>query len=95
MKQTEDVNGYKNVYWSGVTTLELAKDIDLFIGEDIKGLYQLSPNEKISKYDLLNLIKKEFKKDDINILEYENLYIDKSMICSNKSSFKTNSYQQL
>lgn len=89
------IDGYKNVYWSGVTTLELAKAIDVFISEDITGLYQLSYGEKISKYDLLNLIKIEFDKSYINIREYEDLYVDKSMICSNKSMFKVNSYEQM
>ena len=55
LKQTNDIKGYSKAYWSGVTTLELAKAIHEFIKQDIHGLFQLCPDEKISKYDLLNI----------------------------------------
>ena len=58
MKNSGNVNGYTNAYWGGVTTLELAKAIDVAIENNLTGLVHLSNGEKISKFDLLNLIKK-------------------------------------
>ena len=38
MSQKGDISGYSNVFWSGVTTLELAKCIEKSIDLDITGL---------------------------------------------------------
>lgn len=66
-RNTGFVNGYLRSVWSGVTTLELAKFIDLIIEKDITGIVQISNNEKISKYDLLKIISDCFGiKIDIN-----------------------------
>jgi dTDP-4-dehydrorhamnose reductase len=69
LEQKKFINGYKNVFFSGLTTLEVAKVLDKFIipNKRLTGLYHLS-GKQISKYDLLNLIKKVYKKDiKINI----------------------------
>jgi dTDP-4-dehydrorhamnose reductase len=68
MKQTGSIQGYQQVFWNGVTTLELAKAIVWTIHNDISGLVHLSQKEKISKYDLLLLLNNEFDKKDIQIL---------------------------
>jgi dTDP-4-dehydrorhamnose reductase len=62
LNQKKLIKGYKNVIFSGLTTLEVAKILDKFIipNKNLKGLYHLS-GKKISKYDLLNLIKKVYK----------------------------------
>jgi len=52
----KDVEGYTNVIWSGVTTLELSKQIINLYREDVSGLINLV-SKPISKYFLLNLIK--------------------------------------
>lgn len=51
------LNGYKNAYFSGLTTLELSKIFEklIFIDKKISGLFHIS-SKKISKFDLLNLI---------------------------------------
>ena len=54
-QQKSEIRGYTHAYWTGVTTLELAKVIDAMIEQNITGLYHLCPKEKISKYDLLLL----------------------------------------
>ncbi len=69
LEQKKFINGYKNVFFSGLTTLEVAKVLDKFIipNKRLTGLYHLS-GKQISKYDLLNLIKKVYKKNiKINI----------------------------
>ncbi len=86
LKQKTDISGYSKAYWSGVTTLELAKQTDAFLEQDIKGLYQLCPLEKISKYNLL----KEFAniwKRDIKISDNPNYNVDKSLVCT-RNDFK-------
>ena len=68
MKQTGEIKGYKNVYWNGVTTLELAKATEKMIENQVTGLYHLGNEEKISKYDLLMLMQQIFEKDDVTII---------------------------
>ena len=79
LKQSSEINGYSNAYWSGVTTLELAKAIDKFVEQDISGLFQLCPDEKISKYDLLKCFSNVWNKT-ININEDSSYHVDKSLI---------------
>ncbi|MCK9617662.1 MAG: sugar nucleotide-binding protein [Lentimicrobiaceae bacterium] len=93
MSQKVNVSGYCNVYWTGVTTLELAKCIEKAILLDIKGIYHLVPKYKISKYDLLNLIKKIWGKNII-INKQENLIIDKSLI-DNRNLIKVQDYEKM
>lgn len=86
LKQKTDISGYSKAYWSGVTTLELAKQTDAFLEQDIKGLYQLCPLEKISKYDLLKEFAKVWGKD-IKISDNPNYNVDKSLVCT-RNDFK-------
>ncbi|MCJ8208577.1 SDR family oxidoreductase [Mucilaginibacter sp. RS28] len=86
MNQTGEVNGYMQAYWTGVTTLELAKAITkLLEQEDITGLHHLVNSEKINKFDLITLFKKVFNKKDINISKYSAYTVDKSLIRTNHS----------
>ncbi len=86
LKQKTDISGYSKAYWSGVTTLELAKQMENFLEQDIKGLYQLCPLEKISKYDLLKEFATVWKKD-IKISDNPNYNVDKSLVCT-RNDFK-------
>jgi dTDP-4-dehydrorhamnose reductase len=85
-KQEGPINGYTQAFWSGVTTLELAKATVEFIEQDIRGLYQLCPAEKISKFELLKLFTKVWDKE-IEIRPYEGYKVDKSLICT-RDDFK-------
>ena len=58
MQQHNEIKGYTNVFWSGVTTLELARCIEIAIEKKLTGLYHLTNYEKISKFELLQLINK-------------------------------------
>jgi len=79
LKQSGQIKGFTNAYWSGVSTLELAKAIDEFIKQDIKGLFQLCPEKKISKYDLLRSFSKAWHKD-IVVSQDDSYHIDKSLV---------------
>ena len=82
MSQHGEIKGYRRAFWSGVTTLELARFIHAAIGSGLTGLYQLSMPEKISKYDLLKLFQDIWHKEDVTITPYDDYFCDKSMKCS-------------
>ena len=86
LKQNGEINGYSKAYWSGVTTLELAKATCDLIKQDIVGLFQLCPKEKISKYDLLKLFSTVWGKQ-IRIIPADNYEVDKSLVCT-REDFK-------
>lgn len=79
LKQKGEITGYSEAYWSGVTTLELAKAIHEFIKQDICGLFQLCPDRKISKFDLLNSFSRVWE-FPIKINNDSSYRIDKSLI---------------
>lgn len=83
LKQNDEIRGYSKAYWSGVTTLELAKQMEYFIDQDIKGLFHLCPDDKISKYDLLKQFANIWNKK-ITINENQNYKVDKSLVCTRK-----------
>jgi dTDP-4-dehydrorhamnose reductase len=79
MKQSGEVPGYTKSIWSGVTTIELAKAVKWSIDRHITGLYHVTNNSSISKYDLLKLFQKYTKKD-INIKPCTGKDVDKNFI---------------
>ena len=79
-KQSGEISGYKNAIWSGVTTLVLAKAIRKAIDSNLTGLYHLTNNKQISKFDLLQVFKRELAKDDVIIVGEDNKKVDKSII---------------
>jgi len=88
MQQHGEIKGYTHAFWSGVTTLELSKCIHAAIQQNLTGLYQLSMPEKISKYELLKIFQKIWKKDDVTVVPYDDYFCDKSMVISHDDSFK-------
>jgi len=62
MNQSDDILGFTNALWSGVSSLELAKAVHWSINEDITGLYHITNNTYISKYEILKLFKKHTRK---------------------------------
>lgn len=85
-KQSGEIKGYTKAYWSGVTTLELAKATDQMIKQNITGLFQLCPEKKISKYDLLCLLLKVWNKK-LMIIPSNDYVVDKSLVCT-RNDFK-------
>lgn len=81
LKQSSEIKGYNKAYWSGVTTLELAKATHQMIQQNITGLFQLCPQAKISKFNLLELFAKVWNKN-ILILPYDSYLVDKSLVCT-------------
>ncbi|MCD4743900.1 MAG: hypothetical protein K8R67_15670, partial [Desulfobacteraceae bacterium] len=86
LNQNDEINGFENVLWTGVTTLELAKAIDECIKQNISGLYNLSSENKISKYELLDLFKEVWDKNNIIINRFPDYKSDKSL-CNTRVDF--------
>ncbi|MDR6224331.1 dTDP-4-dehydrorhamnose reductase family protein [Desmospora profundinema] len=82
MNQAGVLEGYRNVYWNGVTTLELGKAIQWSLSRPISGLVHLASPQKISKYTLLHLFKEVFDRNEITILPRDDLRSDKTLINS-------------
>lgn len=80
MSQTGFVNGFTEVIWSGVTTLELAKAIDSAMKQNLTGLYHLVNNTVISKHDLLCLFNKYMNNDRTVIHQNGSFINDKSLV---------------
>jgi dTDP-4-dehydrorhamnose reductase len=95
MDQDKEVNGFSNVIWTGVTTLELAKAIEKTVNNNIVGLYHVVNNKKIDKYSLL-LLFKEYFKSDIVVNREENYISDKSLISTQVDfDFKIPEYEEM
>lgn len=80
MNQKNEIHGFTEAYWSGVTTIELAHAIHQAIQEQVTGLYHLVNNDKISKYDLLDNINKVFRNNSVKIKPKSDYKVDKSLI---------------
>ena len=79
--QENSVNGFQNVLFSGLTVLELARIIEIYIipKKNLRGVIHISGNT-ISKYDLLEIISKVYKKS-IKIIPNQTVKIDRSLNC--------------
>ena len=79
MNQQGDITGFTGAIWSGVTTIELAKAVKWSIDNAITGLYHVTNNSSINKYELLKLFQKYAKKD-IDLKPIGGKNVDKSFI---------------
>lgn len=95
MKQKDEVHGFRKAFWSGVTTIELAKQIEIAMNSNLTGLYHITNGQKINKYDLLTIIKDVFNKD-IKIIPDDNYSCDKSLVVTREDyKFNIPSYHQM
>jgi dTDP-4-dehydrorhamnose reductase len=95
MKQTDTINGYSGAIWSGVTTITLAKAMDAAIKQGLTGLYHLTNNTPINKFELLNIINRVFNKG-CQINNITGINVNKSTINTRKDfSFTVPSYEDM
>jgi len=80
MNQSGEIKGFTEAWWTGVTTLELAKAVVAAIGQNISGLHHLVNAHKINKYDLTSLFKTVFSRENISIIPDSHYKVDKSLI---------------
>lgn len=96
MNQNQLISGFTKAFWTGVTTLELAKAIDYAIISDLRGLYHLVYPQKISKYDLLKTFNNYFRINTIDIQKNDVYSVDKSLINTREDfDFKVSSYENM
>lgn len=79
MKQSGEINGYTKAMWTGQTTLQLAKTMEVAAKEKAHGLYNTVPDHSISKYDLLKLFNHYLRNDSVKINPVEGVNLDKSL----------------
>lgn len=96
LQQHDKVKGYKNAIWTGQTTLQLAKTMENAAIQKVHGLYNMVPENSISKYDLLLLFNKYLRRDPVEVIPEENFRIDKSLVRTNyeRFSYKIPDYEQ-
>ena len=80
MRQNGDVKGFTQVWWNGVTTLELAKSIVWALDNPISGIVHLANPERISKYALLRLIQDTFQHEQARIIPCSEYRNDKTLV---------------
>ena len=82
-RQEGSARGYRKVLWSGVTTLELAKFVELVVssGNELSGLLHYSVDGGISKFDLLREINEVFGLG-LLIDPVDEPILDKRLICT-------------
>ncbi len=68
--QNGNIKGFKNVLFTGVTSLEFAKFVDE-VGLTATGVYNLGASGTINKCNLLELFKSKLSIDNINIIPDE------------------------
>lgn len=82
MKQKNQINGYVNVLWTGLTTLQLAKTMEIVAKEKLNGLYNSVPQTSISKFELCRLFNHYLRSDTLTINPVEVANTDKSLVRS-------------
>lgn len=94
--ETGKIKGFNKAIWGGVTTLELSKVINYCISNDISGLFHVTNGESISKHDLLNLIKREFKLNKIKIIKDSSIIYNRSLISERSDiNYKVPTYEKM
>lgn len=74
------VNGYTGAIWTGQTTLQLAKTMEVAAKDRAHGLVNAVPDSSITKYDLLKLFNKYLRNDELTINPVDGVTADKSLI---------------
>ena len=85
--QSGNIYGYKNVFWSGVTTLELSKAILFSINNEISGLWNLTNGTEISKYDLIEKVINIFQLNKITLKQHNEKTSNKTLISNREIDF--------
>lgn len=98
MSQSVDtrLKGFTKAFWSGVTTLELAKVVLEIIEQNISGLIQVAPAAKIDKYSLISLFNSIYKNGKMTIEPIGDYHVDKSLVSSRTDfEYQVPNYQNM
>ena len=80
LSQRGQIEGFARAIYSGLTTIELARYVEHILVNypDLLGLHQAAA-EKISKFDLLNMLSEKLGRKDIEIAKNTNFECDRSL----------------
>ncbi|MCP3773554.1 sugar nucleotide-binding protein [Paenibacillus sp. MZ04-78.2] len=81
LRQRGEIRGFVRVPWNGVTTLELARFIHYTAerGDRLSGIVHLTAAETISKYELLERMRRIFDKQDVRIRPDDAVALDRTL----------------
>lgn len=79
MQQNGTVNGFTGAIWTGQTTLQLAKTMEVAAKERAHGLINTVPDSWISKYELLRLFNHYMRNDELEVIPVDKMAADKSL----------------
>lgn len=79
-KNYAEVNGFIKAIWTGQTTLQLAKTMEIAAKNRATGLINAVPSKSITKFELLQLFNKHLRKSKISIYPVNGVTADKSLI---------------
>ena len=79
INQKDEVNGFTESIWGGVTTIVLSDVIIKSIKDDLTGLVHVTNGKPISKFKLLSLIKDKFELNNIDLKKVLGKKSDKSL----------------
>lgn len=80
MQQRGRVQGYRNVLWNGVTTLELARAISVLMLSPLSGILHLAHPKPVSKYELLLLFKDTWGLQEIDVVASDTPVQDRTLL---------------
>ena len=79
MQQNGEIKGYTKAMWTGQTTLQLAKTMEVAAREKAHGLFNTVPNNTISKYNLLQLFNQYMRNNSVQITPVEGIVANKAL----------------
>lgn len=96
MHQKGEINGYTKAMWTGQTTLQLAKTMEVAALERAHGLVNTVPDNSISKHDLCILFNHYLRNDELTINPIDGVNADKSLKRTNfEFSYLIPDYNQM
>ncbi len=90
-KKNEEVEGYTNHFWNGITSYHLGKIIRGLIANDLfkSGVQHFFPADKVSKFSLLQIIQEVWDRKDLKIKPIQTSHkIDRTLNSVNKDMVK-------
>jgi dTDP-4-dehydrorhamnose reductase len=79
LHQSGEINGFTKTMWTGQTTLQLAKTMEVAAIERAHGLVNAVPDYSISKYELCSLFNQYFRNSKLTIHPVDGVNVDKSL----------------
>ena len=95
MNQKGEVKGFDNVKWTGVTTIELSKAIEFAILNSIEGIWNLTNENTISKYELLNMLINAFNISKVHLVKDLTNTSNKSLTSIRSINYQVPSYEKM